>query len=110
MDGATDGGVHALSATTRLLDRAAAERLRDDLLQAAGRGARAFVLDLGAVEVFDPIGLSVLLMTRREVPAGVRIAIAALRPPGQTVARAMRLHEVFDIFADVRAATLELSR
>jgi anti-anti-sigma factor len=110
MDRTTDSGVHAVSATSRLLDRAAAERLRDDMLRAAARGARAFVIDLGAVEIFDPIGLSVLLMTRREVPAGVRIAIAALRPLGQAIARAMRLHEVFDIYADVRAATADLSR
>ncbi|WP_437640417.1 STAS domain-containing protein [Sorangium sp. So ce854] len=110
MDRAADSGVYAVSATSRVLDRAAAERLRADLLGAAARGARAFVVDLGAVEAFDPIGLSVLLTTRREVPAGARVALAALRRQGQAVARAMRLHEVFDIYADAGAAAADLSR
>jgi anti-anti-sigma factor len=112
-DGATPAAVPAAVHTLRVaspeLDRAAAVSLQDDLHRALAGGASALILDLAAVERFDPIGLSVLLLAQQEAPAGVRVVIAALRPAGQTIARAMRLHEVFDIYASVQAAETDLA-
>ena len=100
--------MHTLRVASLELDRAAAVHLQDDLHQALALGATALIIDLAAVERFDPIGLSVLLMARQEVPEGMRVVLAALQPAGQTIVRLMHLHEVFDIYASVQAAAMDL--
>jgi anti-sigma B factor antagonist len=102
------GDITTIRVASATLDRAAAVALQDDLHEALARGASTLVVDMAAVERFDPIGLSVLLMAREDVSGKLRVVLAALSPPGQTVARVMRLHEVFDIYASVQAATTDL--
>jgi anti-anti-sigma factor len=108
-NGAAPASVHTLRVASLELDREAAVHLQDDLHRALAGGATALILDLAAVERFDPIGLSVLLMARQETPEGMRVVIAALQPAGQTIVRLMHLHEVFDIYASVEAAVRDLA-
>lgn len=64
------------------------------------------VLDLCDVEYLDSLGIAALVSIRRRAPAGVRVVLAGLTPYVQTAARLVRLHEVFDIFADAGAVRL----
>jgi anti-anti-sigma regulatory factor len=91
------------------LGEPAARRLRRDVGEAIGGGASALILDCGAVTSFEAPGISGLLVLRERAPAEVRWALAALSPAGQALARELRLHQIFDVYADVEAAARDLS-
>jgi anti-anti-sigma factor len=91
------------------LDLLAVERLEKLAQDALGSGASALVIDCAAMTSVDPVGLSALLMLRKRMPEGVPVALAALSPALQTLARILRLHDVFDIYADVQGALRDLS-
>ncbi len=91
------------------LDLPAVERVERLAQAALGAGASALVLDCAAVTSVDPVGLSALLMLRKRTPKGVPMALAALSPALQTLARILRLHDIFDIYADVQGAVWDLS-
>lgn len=101
--------VRRLQVSCARLDVAAARSLLKDAEDAFAGGARALVLDLSRVTFIDSLGVASLAQIVRRAPAGSRIALAALTPYAQTIARVTHLHEVFDIYATVEAAVTALS-
>jgi hypothetical protein len=107
--------VHRLCLGNSLLLRVdAPEILLADARAGLASGARALVIDLGSgdaggVDLGDPRQLAALAMLRRRLPPYVRVALAALTPAAQRVARVTHLHALFDIYADARTAVDDLS-
>lgn len=101
--------VRRLQVSCARLDTAAARSLLRDAEDAFAGGARALVIDLSRVTFIDSLGVAALAQIVRRAPAGSRIALAALTPYAQTIARVTHLHEVFDIYATVEAAVTALS-
>jgi anti-anti-sigma factor len=101
--------VRRLQVQSARLDTIAARNLLKDAEAAFASGARALVLDLSRVTFMDSLGVAALAQIGRRAPTGSRIALAALTPYAQTIARVTHLHEVFDIYATVEAAVTALS-
>lgn len=101
--------VRRLQVQSARLDTMAARYLLKDAEAAFASGARALVLDLSRVTFMDSLGVAALAQIGRRAPTGSRIALAALTPYAQTIARVTHLHEVFDIYATVEAAVTALS-
>jgi anti-sigma B factor antagonist len=101
--------VRRLQVSCARLDTTAARSLLRDAEDAFAGGARALVIDLSRVTFIDSLGVAALAQIVRRAPSGSRIALAALTPYAQTIARVTHLHEVFDIYATVEAAVTALS-
>lgn len=92
----------------------AAGRLLAEARAAIAAGASAIVIDFGGVapgggDLRDPREIAALSELRGRLPPHVRVALAALPRAAARTARATHLHELFDIYADARAAVDDLS-
>jgi anti-sigma B factor antagonist len=104
------GGVDVVKLPQRLV-LANAPAVRKELLELVASGHRHLVLDLGEVAFVDSSGLSVLVSALKA--ASRENGSVVLLKPGNDV-RALieltRMHEVFDIYADERAAIDQLDQ
>ena len=91
------------------LDPGASRDLLRDAQKAFADGARAVVLDLGAVTFIDSLGVSALVAASRRAPKGTRVVLCSLGAYAQTVARVTHLHEIFAIYASADAAIAALT-
>ncbi len=80
LEEATEDGVAVLSLSGRL-DAMTVPSIEQQLLQAAAHRRPGLVLDLSGLDYTSSAGLRLLLRTAKQArAAGVRIALAALRP------------------------------
>lgn len=85
--------------------------LKDVCHERAGRGVRAFVIDLSAVNVMDSCGLSLLIALRKLVEAAHgRLVLVASSPILLRLFAITRLDGVFEIVRDEPAAQAALLR
>lgn len=69
------------------------------------RDERGLVLDLGALEFCDSLGLGVLVaLAQNEHEAGGELVVCNLRPAVRRTLEAVRLHEFFMLFDDTDSA------
>ena len=102
-----------LAAPVGQIDHPNAEQLKQALapiLDAAGPGKNALVLDFSRVEYISSMGLRILLMAAKQLRAcGGRIAVAALQPVVKEIFEIARFNHVLEFFPDVRTALAQLS-
>ena len=87
------------------LDAAAAQELRERLIDVLNRGASPLILDLTHVPSCDAAGLAVLIGTQRR--ARLLGSVVLLAAPCSSVAKILRsagLHRRFTIYPDVPGA------
>ncbi|QDT36704.1 STAS domain-containing protein [Stratiformator vulcanicus] len=73
-----------------------------ELIDAADRGRKKFVLQMDRTEAYDSAGLTALLDLQDEVrEAGAILKISGLDEPGNTIFKLTRLDRRFDIFDSV---------
>ena len=91
------------------LDAAAAQELRERLIDVLHRGASPLILDLTHVPTCDAAGLAVLIGTQRR--ARLLGSVVLLAAPCSSVAKILRsagLHRRFAIYPDVPGALAAL--
>jgi anti-anti-sigma factor len=91
------------------LDVAAAQELRERLIDVLHRGASPLIIDLSHVTSCDDAGLTVLIGTQRR--ASLLGSVVLLAAPCLPVARLLRsagLHRRFTIYPDVSGALATL--
>jgi anti-sigma B factor antagonist len=87
------------------LDAAAAQEVRERLLDALHRGASPLIIDLSHVPSCDAAGLAVLIGTQRRAKLlGSVVLLAAPRLLVGKLLRSAGLHRRFAIYPDVRGA------
>jgi len=87
------------------LDLASVPRLRQEVLNLLGAGARDVVLDLGAVDFIDSVGLGgVVAVAKRVRGAGGRFRLARPDPRVWEVFSLVGLDRVFDCHGSVASA------
>lgn len=101
--------VWRLSVEGPCLDAVRIEELRNALQTVISSGARGVVIDFARIDRLDPLGLAGLAMLPRNVPIAVRVVLASLRPHVQETVMLVHLHDILDIYEDVRAAAFDLS-
>jgi anti-sigma B factor antagonist len=97
-----------LKAAGPRFDASAVRTFLADADAAIRNGARAIVIDLGALTAIDSVGITALVTVRRRAPEATAVVLAALSPALQTVARVCHIHEVFAIYTSVDAAARAL--
>lgn len=95
------------------IDHVAAAPLEKELtplLQRAGAGQGALVLDLSGVEYISSVGLRVLMIAAKSMRSYERpIAVAALQPIVAEIFAISRFDKVLDVFPSVRSALETMS-
>jgi anti-anti-sigma factor len=98
-----DGAV-LVSAEGRI-DLATADAFRDALLGAQARSSGAIIVDLSAVDYISSAGLrSLMIVFKASKSAGKLFAVARPSPLLREIFTISRMHLVFPIFEDLRAA------
>ena len=88
------------------LDLASVPRLRQEVVTLLGTGARDVVLDLGAVDFVDSVGLGgIVAVAKRVRGAGGRFRVARPEPRVWGVFTLVGLDAVFECHPSVAAAT-----
>jgi anti-anti-sigma factor len=100
--------VRQVEARGHELDGRAARQLVRDAEVLFRQGVHSVVIDLGQVSLVDAQGITALLAMKRRMPPGGRVVLACLAPCSLTLLGLARLHECFDIFADVSSALASL--
>jgi len=91
------------------LDAAAAQQLRERLIDVLHRGASPLIIDLSHVLSCDAAGLAVLIGTQRRAGLlGSVVLLAAPCPPVAKLLRSSGLHRRFAIYPDVPGALAAL--
>lgn len=98
--------VHTLSGPN--LDASEGRRLLAEAKRQAEAGVEHLVLDFSRVRFMDSLGVAALASLRRTLP-GLRVVLAGLSSYLSTLARATRLVELFEVFADAGAALRALA-
>jgi anti-sigma B factor antagonist len=102
---ATPPGGRSIVRLCGALDGAAAQELRERLIDLLHGGASPLILDLSHVSSCDAAGLTVLIGTQRR--ARLLDSVVLLAAPCNSVAKLLRsagLHRRFTIYPDVRSA------
>jgi anti-sigma B factor antagonist len=106
---ATPPGGRSIVKLCGALDAAAAQELRDRLIDVLHGGASPLILDLSHVPSCDAAGLAMLIGTQRR--ARLLDSVVLLAAPCSSVAKLLRsagLHRRFTIYPDVRGALAAL--
>lgn len=103
--GVTTVGDWSVVAPVGELDLASVPRLRQEVLHLLGAGGRDVVLDLGAVDFVDSVGLgAVVAVAKRIRGAGGRFRVARPDPRVWDVFTLVGLDRVFECHPSVAAA------
>jgi anti-anti-sigma regulatory factor len=104
-----EGDIWQLSIDGPCLDAGRVNDIRTTIHEAISKNARAIVIDIERVERFDPLGLAGLTSLPGEFALATRVVLSGLRGKVQETAMLLHLHELFDIYADTRAAWFDLN-
>lgn len=99
---------NAAQVLTPLVDRidaASAIQFKDAVRAATVEGPDRVVLNLGNVRFVDSSGLGAIVSSMKHLGQGRKMDLAALNPDVDKVFRLTRMDTVFDIYADLEAAT-----
>ena len=103
--GVTTVGDWSVVAPVGELDLASVPRLRQEVLHLLGAGGRDVVLDLGAVDFIDSVGLGgVVAVAKRVRGAGGRFRVARPDPRVWDVFALVGLDRIFECHPSVAAA------
>ena len=100
----TDGLVATVCFPGQLV-MANAASFRHAIRDLVDEGYRYLVMDMSKVDFVDSSGLSVLVSASKAArPDGGEVVLAGLTPSVQALVELTRLHHLFEIFPDERAA------
>ena len=108
----TRAGDVRVAAISGRVDHAAAETFRKLLwpqLETCSDGRDHLILDLSGLDYISSAGLRVLMLAARDVKSrNGRMVVAGLRPVVREIFEISRFTLVFQVFADLESARLEL--
>lgn len=91
------------------LDARAAKALLAEGNAALTQGATAVVFDLTDIRMIDSLGIAALVSLATRAPKGTRLALCGLCENVEKLVTLTQLHDLFDVYADFRAAQRHLS-
>ncbi|MEM7597539.1 MAG: STAS domain-containing protein [Pseudomonadota bacterium] len=105
LDSKQTSAAQVLTPLADRIDAASAIQFKDAVRAATADGPERVVLDLGHVRFVDSSGLGAIVASMKHLGQGRKMDLAALNPDVDKVFRLTRMDTVFDIYANLEAAT-----
>lgn len=99
------GETQVLTPLVDRIDAASAIQFKDAVREATLDGPSRVILDLGHVRFVDSSGLGAIVSSMKHLGQGRKMDLASLNPDVDKVFRLTRMDTVFQIYADIQAAT-----